>query len=428
MHFLADLHIHSRYSMATSREMTPESIYRWAKLKGLKVIGTGDFTHPAWLAELEEKLEPAEDGFYRLKGEYASPQDERLPQSCQGPARFVFSAEVSTIYKKGERVRKIHHLILVSSIERAREISTRLERIGNTQADGRPTLGLNSRDLLELVLSADEEALLIPAHAWTPHFSVFGSASGFDSLEECYEDLASYIPAIETGLSSDPAMNWRLSCLDKLALISNSDAHSPTKLGREANIFSTEFSYWGIKEAIWQREKAGLLGTIEFFPEEGKYHYDGHRACQQRLAPQETKQHQHLCPVCGRPVTVGVMYRVEELADRPPGVKPPGARPYYRLIQLEKVLAEALGVRPGTKQVQAKYFQMLERFGSELEILLHAPLEDIRQVVSPIVAEGIRRVRQGEVYIAPGYDGVHGEISIFRPEERREFTSQLSLF
>jgi len=311
MSFIADLHIHSKYSRATSRDLNPENLWRWAQLKGITVIGTGDFTHPAWLKELREKFNPAKDGLFTLKRDLMTAE---LPDSCRSDVFFMLSAEISCIYGKNGRTRKIHSILLVPGFSDAEKINARLSQIGNLHSDGRPILGLDAKELLKIVLDISPQAMVIPAHAWTPHFSVFGAASGFDSIEECYEELSPHIHAIETGLSSDPLMNWRLSALDRITLISNSDAHSPAKLGREGNIFDTDVSYRAITGAL--KTQTGFTGTIEFFPEEGKYHYDGHRGCGVSFTPKETIRHHGICPVCGKKLTIGVMHRVERLADR----------------------------------------------------------------------------------------------------------------
>ncbi len=422
MRFIADLHVHSHYSRATSADMSPEGIWKWAQLKGIAVIATGDFTHPKWLKELSEKLEPLGNGLFRLKKEF--PSDD-VPESCRADVFFILSAEISCIYSKKGRTRKIHSVILVPDFADAARINIALSKIGNLAADGRPILGLDAKELLKIVLDASSDALFIPAHAWTPHFSVFGAASGFDSLEECFEELTPHICAIETGLSSDPRMNWRLSALDRLTLVSNSDAHSARKIGREANIFDTEISYPSMINAV--KTKKGFLGTIEFFPEEGKYHYDGHRTCGVRLSPKETIHHDYLCPVCGRKVTVGVMHRVEKLADRENGFRPAGAPGYTNIIPLPEIIAEALHVGPNSKKVNAEYFKILEKLGSEFKILTDVPLDDIERAGSPILREAISRVRSGNVHIAPGYDGEYGKIKIFEEAERKEIKEQMKL-
>ncbi len=422
MRYIADLHIHSRFSRATSKDMTLENIERWAQLKGVTVMGTGDFTHPVWIKEIKEKLVPAEDGLLKLR----SPSAGHVPSSCRTSVRFLLSAEISTIYSKNGRVRKIHDLILVPSIEDALKINARLSRIGNLSADGRPILGLDSKALLEIILEAAPDGIFIPAHAWTPHFSIFGSNSGFNTIQECFEELSTHIWAIETGLSSDPPMNWRVKELDKVTLVSNSDAHSPGKIGREANIFEGDLSYPFIKNAV--KEKKGFKGTIEFFPEEGKYHFDGHRLCKTCLSPAETRKLNSLCPVCRKKMTLGVMYRVEELAERKEGFKPPQALPYFSMVPLNEIIAQVRGIGTGTKTVAEEYFWLLEKLGSEFNIVLDVPIKDIEKASSPILAEGIRRVREGKIKVSPGYDGEYGKIEVVTDREREKFDRQLSLF
>lgn len=423
MRFIADLHIHSRYSRATSKDMSPESIWRWAQLKGITVIGTGDFTHPKWFKELNEKLESTGNGLFKLKKAF---QTNDIPDSCRADVSFMLSAEISCIYSKGKRTRKVHLIIFVPDFSTAARLNIALSKIGNLNADGRPILGLDAKELLKIVLETSPEAVLIPAHAWTPHFSVFGSESGFDCLEECFEELTSHIYAIETGLSSDPPMNWRLSALDKITLISNSDAHSPNKIGREANIFDTEISYKAISEAVKTRK--GFIGTIEFFPEEGKYHYDGHRICGISLTPQETLKHNYLCPVCGKRVTVGVMHRVEKLANRQEGFKPKGMPSYHSIIPLPEIISEVLKVGANSKAVDKEYKNLLNKLGNEFKILMDVPLKDIEQASSPLIMDAISRVRKGDVYIEPGYDGEYGKIKIFEAVERKENKGQSMLF
>ena len=423
MRFIADLHIHSRYSRATSKDMLPENIWKWAQLKGITVIGTGDFTHPEWVKELREKIESAENGLFRFKKEF---QTDDVPDLCKADVFFILSAEISCIYSKKGKVRKIHSIVFVPDFATAARINAVLSKIGNLSSDGRPILGLDSKELLKIILDVSDEAMLVPAHAWTPHFSVFGAGSGFDSLEECFGELTSYIYAIETGLSSDPLMNWRLSSLDHITLISNSDAHSPAKLGREANIFDTEISYKAMMDAI--KTKNGFWGTIEFFPEEGKYHYDGHRMCGISLSPKETIKHNYLCPVCGKKVTVGVMHRVEKLADRIGGFRPEGAPLYYSIIPLAEIIAETLKVGVHSKAVEAEYVKLLKGLGNEFRILMDSSLSDIASVGSPMLSEAISRVRSGNVHIAPGFDGEYGKIRIFEEVERKEIKGQGRLF
>ncbi len=406
--FIADLHIHSRYSRATSPDMSPENIWKWAQLKGITVIGTGDFTHPKWSDELRKKLEPTGSGLFRLKKEF---QTDEIPDSCRQDVFFILSAEISCIYSKNGKTRKIHFIVFAPDFADVAKINAELSRIGNLSADGRPILGLDAKELIKIVLNISPEAMLVPAHAWTPHFSVFGAASGFDSLEECFEDLTPHIHAIETGLSSDPAMNRRLSALDKITLISNSDAHSPAKIGREANIFDTEIFYKAMMDAL--KTKKGFSGTIEFFPEEGKYHYDGHRLCNISLSPKETIKHNYLCPVCSKKVTVGVMHRVEKLADREEDFKLKGAPPFYSIIPLPEIIAEVLKVGVSSKKVNNVYQNLLQKLGSEFKILMDAPLDEIERAGSPLLREAISMMRSGNVHIAPGYDGEFGKIKIF---------------
>jgi uncharacterized protein (TIGR00375 family) len=403
--------------------MSPEAIWKWAQIKGIGVVGTGDFTHPGWLKELSEKIEPSGNGLFKLKKEYES---NGVPESCKSEVYFILSAEISCIYRKNDRTRKVHSLILVPDFSDAARINLALSRIGNLKADGRPILGLDALELLKTVMDLCPSAVFIPAHAWTPHFSVFGAVSGFDSLEECFEGYAPYINAIETGLSSDPAMNWRLSALDNITLISNSDAHSPSKMGREANIFDTEKSFSAIANSMRTRE--GFLGTIEFFPEEGKYHYDGHRACAISLSPEETIRQGYLCPKCGKRVTVGVLHRVEKLADRPRGYKPEGMPPYYSLIPLVEVIAETIGVGVASKAVNMEFQRLIQVLGNEFTILMDAPIHGIEQASSPLIGEAISRVRSGRIHVAPGYDGEYGKIKIFDAAERKEVRGQATLF
>lgn len=423
--FIADFHIHSKYSRATSRQCVPEYLDLWARRKGLSLIGTGDFTHPAWREELKEKLEPAEEGLFRLKKEYCLP--EALASGGPDP-RFILSSEISSIYKKNGKVRKIHNVILLPGLEDAEKLSHRLELIGNLHSDGRPILGLDSRDLLEITLECCPTALFIPAHIWTPHFSLFGAYSGFDSIEECFEDLTPHIFALETGLSSDPPMNWRLSALDRFTLVSNSDAHSPSKLAREANLFHTELSYSAILKALKDPKNNGFGGTIEFFPEEGKYHYDGHRPCKVCLKPSETISANGRCPVCGRRITVGVLHRVEELADRPEDFLLPDAMPFESLVPLPEVIAASLGCTPASIKVERQYESILHQVGSELFILREAPIEELQHHAGRCIAEGIRRLRSGEVDLNPGYDGEYGKIKLFDEKELEWMAGQICLF
>ncbi len=428
MKFTADLHIHSHYSRATAKNLDLEHLYLWCQLKGVHIVGTGDFVHPAWLKELEEKLEPAEEGLFKLRAKFAKPMDAQVPPACRGQVRFLLTVEISNIYKRLDKVRKVHNLIWSPSFEAAKKIQAKLGAIGNIKSDGRPILGLDSRDLLEITLEADPMNLFVPAHIWTPWFSALGSMGGFDRIEDCFVDLTDHIYAVETGLSSDPVMNWRLKQLDRFVLVSNSDAHSPSKVGREANLFDTEFSYRGIYNALKDPKDKGLVSTQEFFPEEGKYHYDGHRACQTRLHPRETIKNKGLCPVCGKGVTVGVMARVEELADRPEGEKSPRSRPYKNLITLPQLIGEAKDVGPAAKAVEQVFHNMLATIGNECHILCDAPLEQIKKSAGDVIAEGVSRMREGKVDIAAGYDGEYGTIKIFSAKERKAIDKQLALF
>lgn len=427
MKLIADLHIHSYLSRACSRQLKPEILYKWCQLKGITVLATGDFTHPQWFGELKEKLIPEEPGLFQLKPELARAIDQQVPVPCRAPVRFLLGVEISCIYKKGDKVRKVHHLVFAPSFEVAAKINVRLEKIGNIRSDGRPILGLDSKDLLSIVLEASPEAYLIPAHAWTPHFAVFGSESGFDSLEECFEDLAPHIFAIETGLSSDPPMNWRISKLDRITLISNSDAHSPEKLAREANVLDTELSYRGIFNTFKKRDPSRFLCTLEFFPEEGKYHVDGHRACQSWLQPEETLRRKGLCPICQKPVTVGVLHRVEKLADRPQGQKPKEAADFENLVPLKEILGETLRVGSNSAKVDAQYHRLLSQFGNELSILRELPMSRLEAAGFPLLALALQRMRQGEVTIRPGYDGEYGIVSVLSKDDFVE-KRQMSLF
>jgi uncharacterized protein (TIGR00375 family) len=374
------------------------------------------------MQELEEKLESAGNGLFQLKKGF---HQDNVPASCRAEVHFLLSAEISCIYRKSSRTRKIHALVFAPDIDAAKRISAALGSIGNIASDGRPILGLDAKELLKIVLDASPEAMVVPAHVWTPHFSLLGAASGFDSLEECFDDLTPHIHAIETGLSSDPTMNRRLSALDRITLISNSDAHSPAKIGREANIFDTDISYRNMTAAI--RTGQGLSGTIEFFPEEGKYHYDGHRNCGVRLSPEQAGIAGDACPVCGGRVTMGVMHRVAALADRPEGSPPEGAPAFQLLIPLPELIADALMVGAASKKVDKAYRALLETIGNEFHILREASLGDIEQAGSPLLREAVARMRAGRVRIAPGYDGQFGTISLFDDAERKDRKWQMQL-
>lgn len=411
MFFYADLHIHSKYSRATSKSCNLEELAIWAQKKGLTVISTGDFTHPAWFNEIKEKLVPAGNGVFRLR-----PDIEKQIFINSDPVRFVLSVEISTIYKKWDRTRKVHHVVFMPDMESAENFRQKLGAIGNIVSDGRPILGLDSRNLLEIALESGEGSYIIPAHIWTPWFSVLGSKSGFDSIDDCYGDLAEHIFAVETGLSSDPEMNWRVSSLDKYRLVSNSDAHSPAKLAREATVFDTEPDYFNIMNAL--KTGKGYVGTVEFFPEEGKYHEDGHRKCNICLTPEETKKLNGICPVCGKPLTIGVLNRVCELADRGSDNKiiPVTGGEVFSLVPLPEIISEINGVGPQSKSVTIEYEKLIQKFGSELSILRQLPIDDISKH-SPLLGEGISRLREGKVIRHAGYDGEYGVIKLFEKDE-----------
>ena len=400
MRIVADLHVHSKYSRATSPDMEVSGISKWAKVKGIGLVGTGDFTHPEYLAELKRKLTPLGNGFFEYDG-----------------VRFILSAEVSNIFQQ-DGLKKIHNIIYSPSFELAEQLNDKLAKWGNLKADGRPTFGSRSAsELVELVMETSKEFMVVPAHAWTPWFSVFGANSGFDSVEEAYGGMSKHIYALETGLSSDPAMNWRLSSLDKYALISNSDAHSPKKLGREANVFELEeVSYAELMNAIKTKDTKKFKLTYEFYPEEGKYHFDGHRDCGIRFSPEESKKHNNICPVCRKQLTVGVMHRVDELADREPGFVPKNAVPFENLVPLEEVISEAVGKGTGTKKVDEEYWRLIKKFGNELAVL-HAKKEEIELVSGERIADGVSRMREGKIRVIPGYDGVYGVVDVFGKKE-----------
>src|SRR5258708_11253746 len=425
MDFPADLHVPSKYSRATSRDLDLEHLAWWAARKGSAVVGTGDCVHPAWLAEIKDKLAPAGGGLFSLKPEIEAEIWKTLPPSCRTAVRFMLSVEISTIYKKGERTRKIHHLIYVPDFDAADRLAASLGRIGNIASDGRPILGLDSRDLLEVALEPGPHYFLVPAHISTPWFAALGSQSGFDSINECYGDLSNHIFAVETGLSSDPAMNWRVSFLDRYRLTSNSDAHSPGKLGREATRFSCEPDFFAMRRALETGE--GYEGTVEFFPEEGKYHLDGHRACGVRLDPAETIAHEGLCPVCGNRVTFGVAHRVEMLADRKEALPPPTAGAVTSLVPLPEILSEIVGGGVASQGVARAYDRTTAALGSDFSVLEEAPVEDIAKV-NPLLGEAVDRLRAGTVIRQAGYDGEYGVIRLFEEGELDRLTPGDLLF
>lgn len=408
MDYIADLHIHSKYSRATSKSTDLEHLTEWAEIKGIQILGTGDFTHPLWFKEITSKLEPATDGLYKLK-------------SAKSTMRFILSTEFSCIYTKNDKCRRIHLCVFAPNIATVEKINKTLGGKYNLKSDGRPILGLDAKELLKILLDISPDIVMIPAHAWTPWFSIFGSKSGFNSVEECFDELAPHIFALETGLSSDPLMNWQWSYLDKYTLISNSDAHSPEKLGREANVFefAKEPTYADLMQAIKTRKN--FLYTIEFFPEEGKYHIDGHRVCDFKCEPAQTKKLKGICPVCHRPLTVGVLSRVAELADRTKPQQPKGAPDQKSIIPLKEIIAEIEGVMPTSKRIDAIYHDLIKKGKNEFNILLNLSAEEIKSIADPQLAEAIMKMRQGQVIKNPGYDGVFGQIKIFAdsPDSKR---------
>jgi len=428
MQFIADLHLHSKYSRATAKTLDLEHIHISAQKKGVAVVATGDFTHPAWFAEIHEKLVPLPNGLFQLNKTLSKAAEKHVPPSCRQPVFFILSCEISNIYKKDGKVRKNHNLVFLPDLETAQKFNQKMEKIGNIRSDGRPILGLDARDLLEIVLEAAEAAFFIPAHIWTPWFSLFGSKSGFDDLKTCFEDLTPHIFALETGLSSDPKMNWRVSDLDGLRLVSNSDAHSPEKIAREANVFDTEISFSAIRSALADQKGTRFKGTLEFFPEEGKYHLDGHRKCGIRFQPEETRKHHGRCPECGGPLTLGVLHRVDELADRKTEKKPEAAPGFHRLLPLVEILAEIVNVGPASKAVIKMHHKLIEAYGPELFILHRLPLDALDAADIPLLKEAMRRMRNEDIVIQPGYDGEYGAIRIFSDAERSILSGQQSLF
>jgi DNA helicase-2/ATP-dependent DNA helicase PcrA len=421
MHTIVDFHIHSKYSRATSRNMNLENLYRWGKIKGINVIGTGDFTHPEWFNELKEKLEPAEPGLFQLKTAYTQEQDKDLPENIQKQVlRFMLTAEISNIYSKGGKVRKMHNLLLSPSFEAASKLISKLQIIGNLKSDGRPILGLDSKELLRISLETDQDNFFIPAHIWTPWFSLFGSKSGFDSIQEAFEELSPHIRAIETGLSSDPFMNWRVDELKNISLISNSDAHSPQKMGREATVFDCQLSYYEIIAALKTNDQR-LVGTIEFFPQEGKYHYDGHRLCKVFFSPEETKKRGNICPKCSKPLVLGVDYRISELASHPENYKPKKHKSVEYIIPLAELIAQLRGTKnSASKAVMQEYEKAYTLLGNEFDILRTISIKKIRHAGFETLATAIDRMRKGNIFVQPGYDGVYGTIKVFATEKDLE--------
>lgn len=419
MRYIADFHIHSKYSRATSPQMDLENLDKWARIKGIQIIGTGDFTHPLWFKEIKTKLEPLNNGLFKLK------------TAKDNAVYFILTTEVSCIYTKNGKGRRVHLVIFLPDLTSVEKFNTQLSWSGNLKVDGRPMLGIDVKEIVKMALEISSDALMVPAHIWTPWYSVFGSKSGFDTIEECFDELAKDIYAIETGLSSDPAMNWRLSQLDRMAIISCSDAHSPKNLGREATVFDflpEEISYKNIIETLKKKDSEHLKCTIEFFPEEGKYHYDGHRLCNVSLTPSETKKRNGVCPVCGKPLTVGVMYRVDELADRPEGETLSAAIPFKNIIPLQEIIAESMGVDKLSKRVEEEYFVMVAKGGNEFKILLDIAEEQLKKITTEQIAVGIMKMRQGDVSRIAGYDGVYGQIKVFSKIEKPKINRQGLLF
>lgn len=410
MKFVADFHIHSKYSRATSPDMNIKTLSEFAKLKGVSLLGTGDFTHYLWLEELKSTLKDSGNGLFEYNG-----------------VNFMLTGEISSIYSKNGRVRKIHNVIFVPSFDVADKVNAALSGYGNIASDGRPIIGIDAKDLAELLFGISKEVFLVPGHIWTPWFSLFGSKSGFDSIEECFEGYTKDIYALETGLSSDPGMNWQWSKLDRFNLISNSDSHSPQKIAREANVFDIDMSYKAVTEALKKKDKKKFLYTIEFFPEEGKYHYDGHRVCNVRFSPEETRKNKNICPACGKPLTIGVMNRVAELADRPAGFVPENSIPFKRMIPLAEIIADTLKVGDASKAVEAEYRAIVPRLGTELEVLTEVEEDRLLRELPVKIAKAIINVRKGDVNILPGFDGEYGKIEILK-EKDNIGEKQLDLF
>lgn len=442
--FIADFHIHSHYSRATSPQLNTVGIHKWAQIKGIEVIGTGDFTHPEWFLELQEKLEPAEPGLFKLKPDHAKLADSEVPDSCKTSAagdktamRYLLTVEISSIYSKNGRGRKAHSIVCAPSFEVAAKINHQLEKIGNIKHDGRPILGLDPKELMKIVFDTSPDCMFIPAHIWTPHFSIFGSKSGFDSIEECFEEMTDHITALETGLSSDPAMNRLWSDLDRFTLISNSDAHSAMKLGREANRLACERNYHAIKDTLKTGDPSRFLETIEFYPEEGKYHHDGHRACKINFTPAQTAEHKGICPKCNQPLVIGVLNRVQSLADRSAkntnkSANPPTALPtkipFRYLVPLPEILSSVLKVGPQSKRITTEYFNLINHLGNEFHLLLDTPLEEIQKVGGPTIAQAIQNMRDGNLHIEPGYDGEFGKVQVFANKEKAANRRQEVMF
>jgi DNA helicase II / ATP-dependent DNA helicase PcrA len=417
MEYISDLHLHSKYSRATSRDLNIGGLYKGARIKGIDIIGTGDFTHPQYFKEIENELESVGGGLYSFKR-----KDEIKVEVAgdKSDPKFLLTTEIANIYKRHNKVRRMHTCVLAPGIDEAKELNGQLEKIGNIKSDGRPILGMDVEKMARLIWSVSEDFIIIPAHAWTPWFAIFGSKSGFDSIEECFGDLSDKIYAIETGLSSDPMMNWRWSYLDNISLISNSDAHSLPNLGREATVFDLEkLSVQNIRQALNKKvshsKKDKILYTIEFYPQEGKYHFDGHRDCKFVCDPKQTKKLKGICPKCKKPLTIGVDNRVEELADRD---NPKINGDYKYIVPLQEIIADAFDQAKSTKKVQCVYDAMIKEVGDEFSILLKIQIDRIKEFSIPELADGIQRVRDGKIHIEPGYDGEYGVVSVFEKDEQ----------
>ncbi len=418
MKFTADLHIHSKYSRATAKNLDFENLYHAAQIKGVHVVGTGDFTYPDWIKQIETKLEEAEPGLFALKKEIADEIDKIVPERCRQPVRFILQTEISNIYKKEDRVRKNHNLVYFPDIKSVKKFNARLDGIGNIRSDGRPILGLDAADLLKIMLEINDAGFFVPAHIWTPWFSMFGSKSGFDSVEQCFGPLKKHIFAVETGLSSDPPMNWRVADLDDICLISNSDAHSPGYLGRNASVFNTGLSFSHIRKALETKDRQAFEGTLDMYPHHGKYHYDGHRKCNVCLNPADTARLDGICPECGKPLTCGVLYRVQELATRPEGYQPENRHGFKSIIPLADILSEIFQVGPKTKKVTSYYNKAVHALGPELRILTELSIEEIKTAKVPLLAEAVEKMRTGDVTVDPGFDGEFGKVKLFTRQEK----------
>jgi uncharacterized protein (TIGR00375 family) len=422
MRIIADLHIHSKYSRACSPQLTLPNIDQWCQYKGIDLVATSDFTHPAWINDIKNQLEPLGNGLFKLKDTLREPSSSaKASADRHHDTRFILGTEIACIYKQGDKCRRIHLNIFFPEVKDVEKFNQTLEKQGrNLKSDGRPILGLSAIQIAGIVFNINEKAIIIPAHAWTPWFSIFGSKSGFDTIEECFDIYTPYIYAIETGLSSDPPMNWRLSSLDNIMLLSNSDAHSLPNLGREANVFEwKQPSYDEFYNTLKNRDKDKFKYTIEFFPEEGKYHVDGHAKCGISMEPAETKKNKGICPVCKKPLVVGVLNRVDELADRE-SQEAKDRIPYKSIVPLQEIIAESFNVGKGSKRVQEEYFAMIEKGGSEFEILLDKNIEELKEITKPEVLEAIKRVREGKLHIEPGYDGIYGKVQIYKDDEERD--------